>query len=227
MFVLHGDNVSLSAKKLNQITDEFLANGLSVNSFDQSELTIARLRQELSPTDLFGNSSGLVIRGLLTGAKSKSKDKIIEFLKQNNPPNVILYEPKAIHAATANQFKGATIENFKIDINIFKFMETVLPGNNQNTLKSYKDLIGKGAEPEFIFAMLVRQVRQLILTKNNPGLLKGSPYALRSLQPQAARFSLEVLLKMHSDLYRIEKGIKSGQNPLDLNNLLLHFFAQL
>ncbi len=132
MIILHGDNVVESAKKLNSLCDEYKSLGHQVNIFDQSDLTLGRLRQELSPTDLFGTTSFLVIRSLLSGAKSKNKDKIIDYLKEVKPNNLVLYESKSVHASTVNQFKGATIENFKIEINIFKFLEKLIPGNTVN-----------------------------------------------------------------------------------------------
>ncbi len=227
MIILHGDNIVESSKKLNLLIEEYKSQGHQINSFDQSELTLGRLRQELSPADLFGTTSFLIIRGLLSGAKSKSKDKIIEYLKEAKPANLLLYETKAVHASTVNQFKGATIENFKVEINIFKFLEKISPDNTTTLLSGYNDLIQKGAEPEFIFAMTVRQFRLLIQCKSSPNLLKLAPFSLRALQYQSQKFSLDNLLDSFQKLYEIERGIKTGKNPLDLNNLFLHFLEQI
>lgn len=227
MIILHGENTVDSSKRLVELTDSFKAKGEQVNNFDINELTIGKLRQELSPTDLFGNSSYLVIKGLLSGVKSKNKDKIINYLKTESPANVLLYEPKSIHPSTVKQFKGAVIESFKIDINIFKFVEKIFPHNSKNILNSYNDILIKGAEPEYIFAMIVRQIRLLIQIKTSPNFIKLPPFSVSNLKGQAQKFELDYLLKLHQDLYSIEVGIKAGKNPLDINSLLSHFLEHI
>ena len=227
MLILYGENTIDSSQRLVAICDEIKAEGTQVIFFDQSELTLGRLRQELSPVDLFGNSSFLVIRNLLSGTKSKNKDKLIDYLKKTNSASVLLFESKKVHPSTIKQFKGATTENFKVEINIFKFLEKITPGNTSSLLTNYQELLQKGAEPEYIFAMLVRQVRLLIQAKSTPHLLKLPAFSQRLLQSQAQKFTLDTLLNFHQDLYAIERGIKTGKSPLDMNNLLLHFLEQV
>jgi DNA polymerase III delta subunit len=227
MIILHGENTVESSKRLVSISEDFKNKGVQVNNFEQNELTVGKLRQELSPADLFGNTSFLIIKGLLSGAKSKSKDKIIDYLKSENPQNVLLFEPKSVHPSTVKQFKGATVESFKVDINIFKFVEKVIPNDTKSLLFAYEDLIGKGAEPEYIFAMLVRQIRILIQLKTSPHLVKLNPYSAAPLKSQAQKFTTDQLLDLHEKLYQIERGIKTGKNPLLLSTLLPHFLEHI
>lgn len=227
MIIIIGENTVESSKRLVEICDEYKAKGVAVNNFDQSELSLSKLRQELSPADLFGNTSFIVIKGLLSGAKSKNKDRLIDFLKKQTPQNVLLYETKNIHPSTARQFKGAVIENFKVELNIFKFVEKIIPNNSKSTLVAYNDLISKGAEPEYIFAMILRQIRLLVQIKTSPNLVTLPPFSQNILRSQAQKFTTENLLDLHQKLYQIEVGIKSGKNPLDLNSLLAHFLEHI
>lgn len=227
MYILHGENNLASSKKLVEIAQQQTNLGNKVISLDSNNLKLENLRQELQPADLFGNSNFICLSGLLSGTKKKSQEKIIQFLKTQNYQNLLLYETKSIHASTLKQFKGAVVENFKIEVDIFRFLEKVDPRQKENLITSFQDLLVKKTEPEFIFAMLVRQIRQLIIAKTTPSHLKAPPFAINKLKQQASYFTLNKLLDMHADLYHIDLSIKTGKTQLDLKTLLSNFFLQL
>ncbi len=227
MYILHGENNLASSKRLVELCDQQKNLGNKVINLDANNLKLENLRQELEPADLFGNSNFVCLNGLLSGTKKKSQEKIIQFLKTENYQNLLLYETKGIHAATIKQFKGAVVENFKVEVDIFRFLDKLNPTQKENLLTCFNDLLTKKTEPEFIFAMLTRQVRQLIIAKTNPKQLKAPPFAINKLKQQAGSFTLEQLLNMHADLYHIDLVIKTGKTQLDLKTLLTNFFLQL
>lgn len=227
MYILHGENNPESSKKLVEIIENQKSIGNTVISLESNSLKLETLRQELEPADLFGNSNFVILSGLLAGGKKKSQEKIIQYLKTENHQNLLLYETKSIHPSTLRQFKNATIENFKVEVDIFRFLEKIHPNQKNALLASYNDLLAKKSEPEFIFAMLTRQVRQLIIAKTNPKQLKAPPFAINKLKQQAGSFTLDQILNMHADLYHIDLAIKTGKTQLDLKTLLTNFFLQL
>ncbi|OGD81569.1 hypothetical protein A2572_04255 [Candidatus Collierbacteria bacterium RIFOXYD1_FULL_40_9] len=227
MYILHGENNLASSKRLVEISDQQRNLGNKVINLDANNLKIETLRQELEPADLFGNTNFVCLSGLLSGSKKKSQEKIIQFLKTENYQSLLLYETKAIHPSTLKQFKGAVIESFKIEVDIFRFLDKLNPNQKENLLLSFNDLLSKKIEPEFIFAMLVRQIRQLIIAKTNPSQLKAPPFAINKLRQQAGNFSLDNLLDQHASLYQIDLAIKTGRTQLDLKTLLTNFFLQL
>ena len=227
MIIISGEDVLKSSQKLSLVCQEYQKKGVTVNTFDQSEITLGKLRQELSPTDLFGGTSALVIKGLLSGTKSKNKEKIIEFLKKENPQNLILYESKSVHPSTVKQFKGAINESFKVDINIFKFLDLVSPGNQIQIHLHYNDLRQKGVDVEYIFAMLVRQFRLLIQCRFSQKPPNINPYALRSLLPQSQKYNPKQLIDLYLQLCKIDILVKTGQSSLDTGTLLEHFLDQI
>ncbi len=227
MHIIHGDNTILSYKKLILLQEEYLRVGRTIISLDPSSLTLTQLRQELSPQDLFGNSNLIVISNLLSSAKSAKKEKILDFLESQNSDSLILYEGKAINLNSLRRFKGAKVETFKLETYIFKFLDLLKPGNTRNIISGYTKLVAEGSEPEYIFAMILRQVRLLIQTKTKYGGIKISPYAKKYLDQQASLFSLDKLLELHSKLYQIELGVKSGSNPINFESLLENFLQNL
>lgn len=227
MYILHGENNLASSKRLVEVTEQQINSGNKVISLDANNLKLEILRQELEPADLFGNTSFVCLTGLLSGTKKKSQEKIIQFLKTQNYQNLLLYETKSIHASTLKQFKGAIVENFKVEVDIFRFLEKIDPNQKENLLLSFQDLLVKKTEPEFIFAMLVRQIRQLIIAKTNPAQLKAPPFAINKLKQQSSAFTLDKLLDIHAGLYHIDLSIKTGKTQIDLKTLLSNFFLQL
>ncbi len=227
MYILHGENNLASSKRLVEITQQQINLGNKVISLDANNLKLENLRQELEPTDLFGNTNFICLTGLLSGTKKKSQEKIIQFLKTQNYQNLLLYETKSIHASTLKQFKGAVVESFKIEVDIFRFLEKVDPRQKENLTASFQDLLVKKTEPEFIFAMMVRQMRLLITAKINPSQLKLPGFAINKLKSQAQGFSQDRLLDLYESLYKIDLGVKTGKTQLDLKTLLSNFFLQL
>ncbi len=224
MIIIHGDNILDSSKRLAEISDKYKLEGQQVVTLDASSIKIETLRQELSPADLFGNTSVVVLKGLLSGSKKKETEKIISFLKETDNKNLVLYETKSVHASTLRQFKTATVESFKVSIDIFRFLEKLNPRLKADLLENYKKITQDGAEPEFIFAMVLRQLRLLIQIKSGSASLKLPAFAITKLRSQASNFTDNHLLDLHSKLYDIEVSIKTGKTQLDLKTLLHHFF---
>lgn len=227
MYILHGENNLASSKRLVELCDQQKDLGNKIINLEANNLKVEILRQELEPADLFGNSNFICLTGLLSGSKKKSQEKIIQFLKTKNHQNILLYETKAIHPSTVKQFKGAFVEIFKVEVDIFRFLDKLNPNQKDSLMLSFQDLLAKKTEPEFIFAMIVCQIRQLIIAKTSPTQLKAPPFAINKLKLQASNFTLDKLLEKHEQLYHIDLSIKTGKTQLDLKTLLGNFFLQL
>lgn len=227
MIIIHGEDKSLSYKRLIELTDDFKKRQIEVVIHDANELDITSLRQEVSSTSLFGTIKCIIIRNLLSTTKSKSKDQLVELISKAEGPEIILYETKELSITNLKSFSQAKIENFKANPLIFKFLDALRPKNQKQIHLGWKKLLEEGVEPEFVFAMLVRQVRLLIQAKSGASYLKLAPYPLRLITAQATYFSLDQLLKLHQTLYKIDLRIKTGTSPVVIEHLLGHFFQQI
>jgi len=76
MIIIHGEDKSLSYKRLMELAENFKAKQIEVLIHDANELEITSLRQEISSTNLFGTVKCLIIKNLLSSTKSKSKDQL-------------------------------------------------------------------------------------------------------------------------------------------------------
>lgn len=219
MIIIHGDNTIQSYKALSRFENAI--------SLDASQVTLARIRQESEPQDLFGNTQLLIINNLLGGTKSKAKESVIEFLSKHQDLNVLLYETKNLPVTTLKKFTKSTVESYKIENNLFKFLDKLRPHNQKEILEWYLKLLSDKTEVEYLFAMTLRQVRLLIQAKFDPKTLSIPPYPAKLVLSQSKLFQDKKLLDLHHQLYEIDRGIKSGVLPGGLDLHLEHFLLTI
>lgn len=227
MIILHGEDANKSYGRLTVLTDELKEKQIEVTTQDASEVSITTLRQQMGSNDLFGVQKCFVIKNFLSSAKSKNKEKIIESLKNQSDHQIILWENKKLTATALKNFPKAKVEIFSISPVIFKFLDSLRPGNTKSILMSWKKLQEEGTEPEFVFAMLVRQFKLLIQAKSDSSYLKLAPYPAKLIANQATYYTLERLLNIYQHLYEIDLRIKTGKGGNTLDNLLTRVFQKI
>lgn len=226
MIIIHGDDTVSARNHLNDLVARARQKDEDVRRFDAGGLDLTQLTQVLEGLTLFGKEPLLVIDGLFSLTKSKNKEGLLEFLKKYQQRNVVFFEGKAISAATLKAFPEAEVKEHKPAAIIFTFLESLRPGSSQKSLPLLSDLEQAGEPSELIFAMLVRQVR-LLIQAQQPHTLKVAPWQKNRLTSQARAFGEDALLNLHEKLYRIDKGIKTGKNPVDLSTQIFNLVASL
>jgi DNA polymerase III delta subunit len=227
MIIIHGEDANKSYARLSVLTSEFKDKQVEIITEDTQDLDITHLRQEMGSSGLFSTPKCLVIKNLLSGTKSKNKDKIIEVLNQDTKHEIILWENKTITATALKKFPNAKVEVFAISPVIFKFLDSIRPMNTKSILISWKKLSKEGTEPEFVFAMLSRQIKLLIQAKSGPTYIKLAPYPTRLITQQATYFSLDHLLDLYQLLNKIDQKIKTGTGGNTIEYLLTNFIQKL
>lgn len=227
MIILHGEDANKSYERLRAICDEYKQKGFGVMTFDATELDITDLRQELSSAELFGSSKCIIIKNLLGTTKSKKVEKIIEVLNQETNHEVIIWENKTISPTSLKKLPKAKQEIFPISPVIFKFLDSLKPNNSKNILLSWKNLQNDDIEPEFVFAMVVRQIKLLIQSISGSKYIKLAPYPSRLINQQSKYFDLNHLLDLYKRLSEIDEKIKTGVGNNTIDNLLTNFFQKI
>ena len=227
MIILHGEDANKSYGRLIVLTDDLKAKQFEVVIQDAQEIDITSLRQEIGSSGLFGSLKCFVIKNLLSGTKSKNKDKLLDVLSQGTSHEIILWENKGLTATTLKRFPNAKVESFTISPVIFKFLDSLRPQNTSNILLAWKKILEEGTEPEFVFAMLTRQFKLLIQAKSGASYMKLAPYPARLITQQATLYSLDHLLDLYHRLYDIDLKIKTGSGGNSIENLLANFFQKI
>lgn len=224
--IIQGEDTNLAYKKLSELLDSAKNRGLETVIKDSHEIDPTTLRQEVSSSGLFGSDKFIVIKNLLSGSKAKQKDLLIKIINSSES-DILLFESKKISDTALKQLPKAKVESFNVSAVIFKFLDLLRPGNFKQVLTGWNRLLELDNEPEYIFTMIVRQIRLLIQAKSGPSYLKLSAYPKKMITTQSNLFTLPKLLDLHSQLYLIDKKIKTGSSPLPLEQLLFQFFLKL
>ena len=130
---------------------------------------------------------------------------------------------------TKQDIMDITVEN--IDIDIFKFIDDIINGNKNSSIKTYKELIKLNEEPIKIIALLASKFRLMyqatMLTKkgyteeNISEILGVHKYPVHLAIISGYKYDSNLLLKYLSDLADIDIGIKTGEKD---KNLALELF---
>lgn len=224
MIVLHGDNQIQSRLALTELKEKALKRGEEVVVVNGQKAPLSEVKQALESGSLFGGDRLLVIENLLVGKVSKSQKEICEYLKKAGG-NAVIWESKKVSLTAIKAVNGEARE-FKINPEIFNLTDSLSPNNTKAMLESLEVCLQQ-EDAEMIFYMLCRQVRMMIQAKTDRNSVSGSPYMISKLMAQVKNFEQEQLLKMHEKLYDIDKGVKTGTNPLPLSDRLEQWLLEI
>ena len=231
--VLHGDNTLASRNVLNNLIDQAkskLSSSLELLRLDGTKLQPEELIQTLESNALFAVNRLIIIENLFSQIKSKNKNQLIEYFSSQefSEKSVVLWERKSITPANLKKLTklNAQIQLFKTPPIIFKFLDSFKPNNQKIVLSFYHQCL-KDSPAEMIFYMLHRRISQLIQAKDEKHKLKAAPWQINRLKSQAKNFDLNQLLKIHSQLLKIDYQIKKGKNITPLSTQLDFFLMDI
>lgn len=220
IFVFSGNDIVSSRKAFLEHLEGLERDSFEVERINGKDLTSEFLELLSSPVSLFGEKKALIIENFLAGAKSKEKDKIIRRIVSLLDCSIVIWESKDISKAEQLKYpKNFIFKNFKLPASLFIFLDQLLPNNSIGNLK-YLTIALETVDPNFLFLMLIRQIRLLILAKDSNDLLKLAPWQKSKLQKQAKGFSEEKLIQIYQKLLEIDFNQKTSNSPFSLEHEL-------
>lgn len=222
--ILHGEHVVASRNELTKRLGFAGANGFSVKRLDGKHLDVVTLEASLGTQDLFTPRVLVVIEDMFSLPKSKKKDELIALIHKATV-EVLLWEKKTLTATQVKPFVGATILPFKTSLAVFAWLDMLRPDNLSQMVRAF----GKAADQdgaELCFAMLCRQIRLLLQVKDG-GQPTLAPFMVGKLQKQASYFSMDQLLKMHTQLLEIDESVKTSSSLLGLREQMVQLLIDL
>ena len=218
MIILHGENIVQSRQKLKEKATEFKQKTQGVIlRFEGNEITLSNTQEAFQSLSLLGEQQLVVIENLFSGRKTNEKQKIIDYLKQLNPKNLIIWEGKKIDGRVLAPFQGQVLR-FDLTPTIFHFLDSLHPGNNKIALLLLHQALEQ-LPAEMVFFMLVRHFRFLILASDlgKKGLSNMPPWHQSKLINQGDKFALDRLLSIYKSLLRIDSRQKTGKTVFNLS----------
>ncbi len=179
--IIHGDNISESRRYFTELRQK-QKNSIG---FDENNMSIADIVQNIEGSSLFGDTKTIFIEGLLTNLKKTNKEskEILDFITKNSKSGVfVLWESKEIPKRELFLFKDSIVKVFKLPKNIFLFLDNLKPNNSKNLLNLFHQALDNGIKEELILFMLQRQVRILLALCHPEASAEGYSEILRFAQ---------------------------------------------
>lgn len=227
-YFIHGDYHLKSRQFLTGLISSAKNKGKEIFRVDGIKADLNEIIQATSSNSLFGAEKMVVIENLFSRPKSKILEEILQFLKNYDGDNEILFwEKKSIgKILQRNLPKNIVVKEFKTPAIIFQFVESLSPNTKNMAIKNLAKILETQA-PEFVMAMIVRQIRLLILIKGGEEA-KGAPWVVGKLKKQAESFkNIDSLLQSYKKLYIIDKQNKTGQAFISLSFALENWITEL
>ena len=221
--IIHGDATDESREYFLKIKTTFQ----NLMSLGGQNVTADVLINFFSGGNLFFEEKNLAIENLLSKNKAgKNLDELTAILTENERrSNIIMWEEKEVSQKNLNLFPGASIQIFKIPKLIFNFLDNVKPGNGENLIVIFHELL-KNTPVEIILYMMMRQFRFLIaVTPSDKSdtideLGKIAPWQRGKFEKQAVFFGQGRLITLYHKLYNIDLSSKTGALSMPLEDAI-------
>lgn len=150
-------------------------------------------------------------------------NQIIESLIKDKSVEIYSWENE-ISSRELKFPKGGVVKEFKPSETIFKLQDALYPGNLKNFLVIFKKLL-ETVDEHFIFIMLAKYIRNLILAKKGEFDSKLKPWQVQKLKNQAKKWNEEKLINLYDSFYQIDVLEKTSTNPFSLGKSLILLLA--
>lgn len=207
--LIHGDNQVAARDRFLKIVETIKARGWDVVVINST----TKLADQLTSNSLFSDNILFV--------RENNVDKIspedFTWMSKNFTGyniNLLLYHKGNLAKTVVNKFpKETKVENYDLPKELFKFLEIIYPGNSQEVLKFFHNLI-KTEAVELIFTMLARQVKDLYWIMMDEKSTGYPSWRIGKLKSQAKRFTQKQLESFINELSEIDIKTKTSQGQL-------------
>lgn len=218
IIILHGDDTERLYLRLKKFTDVAKERSYEVNHIDDLEGKFAEI---LSANSLFGNERFFILKDI----KKINKDELA-WLNKNEDRllgTLIIYHEGTLSMGSLKSLpKTIKVEEFKLPVLIWNFLDNLLPGNGELSVKKLHKILEK-KPVELVFSLIVKHFKDLYWIKTDAKTAGFPFWKVNKMRSQASKFNQADLQKIMSSLSEIDIKAKTSVSDLDseLDLLLL------
>jgi len=221
IIILHGDDTVKSFERLKKFIDVAKSRSYEINYLDESSLSFI---ENLESTSLFGDERFFILRDV-----KKISKKDFEWLGKKYADlsgTLIVYSENVLSVTAIKSFsKDSKIEEFKLPVLLWNFLDGMEIGNSQKTLQTFHKIIEK--EPvEFVFTLIAKRLRDLYWIKIDPKTAQFQSWQISKMKKQLESFSVDQLKICIEELAQIDIKVKTSKADL-ISELDLFIIKQL
>lgn len=218
IIVLHGDDIRQSYARLKTILNQAKSRGLLVEKIAPNGSR--SLSESLVSKSIFNEKVIFVAENI-----NQFPAQDLKWLKSNAnllAGELVIYLQGPLAKTISNSLpKEAKVEEFKLPIFIWKFLDSFYPGNSKNCL-SFLHKVEETDELERVFALLARHLKNLYMVRLDKNSLGFPSWRLSKLIFQASKFGESKIENLISEMAKIDVETKSsGTNLLDSLDFLI------
>ncbi len=216
--VICGEDVVTSRQHYVALEEDYRKKQFRVKYLTPDQMIEVNLWLGESAT-LFGESQVFFTQDISRKLRKTDKRRVLDLERLSTNRDIEIVDWESVSARDLKIAKLGKVIEFKPKESIFKMTDSFYPSN----LKSFLLLLGgvyTGKNEQFIFIMLIRHVRLLVLAKENSLPAKIPVWQKDKLQSIVARFSRENLLLLYESLFKIEVAGKTSATPFNLKESL-------
>lgn len=209
--VLHGDDTDKTYKRFSTILNGVKKKGWNVEEIDIKD----DIKNKLVNSSLFESNI------LYTVKNAEKIDKqTLAWLSENHQKfdsQILLYSSKKLSATyLKNLPKSAKYEIFEKPVLLWKFLDSIYPGNSKNSLKFFTQLT-KTEAVELLISLIGGLVRDMYIVHSD-GKLPYPDWRAQKISRQARKFTKDELKSIITELAEID--YKSKTSDIDASLLI-------
>lgn len=218
--VIHGGNSLASFQALEKILSQY--SDLSTTRLNGSDTDLKTIREALE-TPSFEGQRLVVLEDL---SRNRSQSLVTELKKYlaNLPESedLVIYERRLLPPESPILALSRSIQAFPqpAGLNVFDWADQVGKRQLHASLEGWEKLVKAGDEPEYLFLMLVRQFRLLLLLKKGERA-KIPEFVENKLRSQLRFWTERDLLAVYRKLWELDRLNKTGVMPLEVSIISL------
>lgn len=207
-----GEDVISAREYLVKLKNDYKAKEFILQSISPKDIE-ENYKNDMSSTGLFAQNKAYFVDGLNSYIAKLKSAPVLEILKKiADDPNIHLINWEEGKSSRDIKVKLlGTVKEFKPEKSIFTLLDTCYPQNLQTFIRTLNS-VASTQDEGFIFAMLTRHVRTLILA--HIGHLPATVQAWQrgKLTSQAKRWDIDKLVSFYEGLAKIDYGLKTSTN---------------
>lgn len=219
-----GEDTVASRSLYTQAIEKYRLNQTEIMSLQPA--AVADVYKGLSDSlNLFSNQMVFVVENLEKYSFKKStkakKDTMYEvLLKLSSDKSITVLDFEDGKQGRQLKLKDlATVHESKPSTTIFKLLDECFPKNKEMFISSLRHVC-ETQDEMFVFVMLFRHVRQLVLASQESLPMNIPPWQKYKILGQAKKWNPTGLLNFYSGLIKIEINSKTSSNPYGIKNSL-------
>ena len=169
--------------------------------------------EQMANSSLFSEQTLYVIDGT-----SVFLEKDYQWISQNSGLNfnLLIWHSGILSQKIKKMLpKETRYETFQLEKKVFMFLDSLIPGNGERSLKILQEIL-KTENVEFIFALMAKHFRDLLIAKENVNLLGYPGWRARKVLDQAKKFEGECLARIVKSMADADTASKTGRAELEL-----------